>query len=147
MNFGQHVRELRKEKGLTLRKAAKRAEISHPYLSQLETGKNNKPAPEIIKKIAKGLGVSYTQLLEKAGYLPEGTLDNNLKTAQWASENQEKLKQITESFTPTPPDLQQLLNKKYLTFNGWELKPDDQQKILDMIAVMFPQYTKEKEKS
>lgn len=68
MDFGRHIRELRKSKNLSLREAARRSEISHPYLSQIETGKNTNPTPNIIKKLSNGLNVPYMQLMNKAGY-------------------------------------------------------------------------------
>jgi len=71
MDFGKSIRELRKSKGLSLREVAKRSGTSHPYLSQLETGKNKKPTPQIIAKIATGLNEDYFDLMVLAGYLEE----------------------------------------------------------------------------
>jgi|SRR5690625_2049464 len=68
MDFGRHIRELRKSKNLSLREAARRSNMSHPYLSQIETGKNTNPTPNIIKKLSAGLNVPYMQLMEMAGY-------------------------------------------------------------------------------
>lgn len=68
MQIGQYIKEQRKEKGLTLREAAKRSGVSHPYLSQLENGRNDKPSPEVLRKISTGLDCSYIRLMEVAGY-------------------------------------------------------------------------------
>lgn len=68
MEFGEKIKEIRKSKNLSLREAAKRSLISHPYLSQLESGKNKKPSPEIIRKLANGLNYSYNELMDLAGY-------------------------------------------------------------------------------
>ncbi|WP_142829013.1 helix-turn-helix domain-containing protein [Planococcus soli] len=68
MDFGEKLTEIRKSKNLSLREAAKRSKISHPYLSQLESGKNKKPSPEIIRKLADGLNYSYNELMDLAGY-------------------------------------------------------------------------------
>lgn len=59
MEFGSYIKEIRNEKGLSLRELSKRSGISHPYLSQLENGKNKNPSPDIIEKLSKGLGVDF----------------------------------------------------------------------------------------
>ncbi|AMO32501.1 helix-turn-helix transcriptional regulator [Lysinibacillus sphaericus] len=60
--FGEVISNARKEKKLTLREAAKRIGISHPYLSQLEKNKNKNPSFEILYKIAYELDVSFGYL-------------------------------------------------------------------------------------
>lgn len=144
MDFGLYIRSLRKEKGLTLRETAKRAEVSHPYLSQLENGKNENPTPQIIKKLAKGLNTSYEQLLEKAGHLQPGETDRRLKMTKWVSNNQESLKNSLSTFQPTS-DLQQILtDKAKLNFNGHELDQQDKERILTMLSALFPEYVKKR---
>lgn len=71
MELGQYLKNLRKSKNITLREAAKRSGVSHPYLSQLENGKNDKPSPEVLKKLAETYDRKYEVLLEIAGYLDE----------------------------------------------------------------------------
>ncbi len=99
MDFGQYVRKKRKDKGLSLREAAKRSHMSHPYLSQLENSVNKKPSPDIIRKISTGLNISYVELLEAAGYLTE---ENNLtkKFGDYIKELRQKsgktLQQVSE---------------------------------------------------
>lgn len=72
-DFGNYLKELRGNQ--SLRDVQKGTGISHSYLSTLERGsdprtkKQRKPAPEILKKLATYYGVSYTDLLEKAGYI------------------------------------------------------------------------------
>ncbi|MDY0410126.1 helix-turn-helix domain-containing protein [Virgibacillus soli] len=90
MTFGEYVRNSRQRKNLSLREAARRAGISHPYLSQLETGKNTKPTPEVIKKIADGLELNYIELLEIAGYLEEAEREGLMKSAEEYRKHREK---------------------------------------------------------
>ncbi|MGM0899407.1 MAG: helix-turn-helix domain-containing protein [Bacillota bacterium] len=71
MEFGEYIKQIRKDQKLSLREVAKRAGMSHPYLSQLETGRNNNPTRETLLKLSKGLEVDYSTLLKKAGYLDE----------------------------------------------------------------------------
>ena len=86
------LRRLRHLRGDSLRDVEKATGISNAYLSQLETGKIDKPSPHILHKLANHYGVSYTYLMELAGYLqPQqstqsentvGSLDAALMSAQ-----------------------------------------------------------------
>ncbi|MGB9866744.1 MAG: transcriptional repressor LexA [Bacillota bacterium] len=69
MSFGKYLKSLRERKGFSVRQLALLAGISNGYLSQVETGQRGTPSPEILKKLAKPLGVSYEELLRAAGYL------------------------------------------------------------------------------
>ncbi|WP_100012318.1 helix-turn-helix domain-containing protein [Lentibacillus sediminis] len=69
MEIGVYIRNARSKKGLSARKLAEKSGVSQAYLSQLETGQNNKPSAEILQKISKGLDISYLELMDEAGYL------------------------------------------------------------------------------
>jgi transcriptional regulator with XRE-family HTH domain len=62
--LGTWLKMLRGEKGLTQDTVAKRAKVTKPYLSQLETGKRKNPSLPVLKRLAKALGVPVTALLE-----------------------------------------------------------------------------------
>lgn len=68
-DFGDYIRQLRKEQKLTIRQLEEKSGVSNAYLSQIENGKRGLPSPEILKKIHDPLGVSYDELMEKAGYI------------------------------------------------------------------------------
>jgi transcriptional regulator with XRE-family HTH domain len=55
---------LREAKGLNQVELAKRAGVTTAYLNQLEHGKRKNPSLDILKKLAKALGVPVTELLE-----------------------------------------------------------------------------------
>lgn len=55
---------------ISLRKLAERADISNPYLSQIERGLR-KPSADILKAIARGLSISAETLYVRAGLLEE----------------------------------------------------------------------------
>ncbi len=55
---------------ISLRKLAERAEISNPYLSQIERG-IRKPSADILKAIARALSISAETLYVRAGLLEE----------------------------------------------------------------------------
>ena len=69
--FGNYMRKLRKEKGLTLKQVEKVAEVSNAYLSQIERGVRNPPHPDILKRLAKAYEVTHRELLIAAGYLED----------------------------------------------------------------------------
>lgn len=73
VKFGEYLRELRKERGLSIRQLEKKTGVSNAYLSQIENGKKGLPSPDILKKIAEPLKVGYEELMEKAGYISSET--------------------------------------------------------------------------
>src|SRR5438105_7999300 len=64
-SFGQHLRELRKGRSLSLRQAASELRISHPYRIQLEQGVET-PSEELIRRISSFFGVDANELLFSA---------------------------------------------------------------------------------
>jgi transcriptional regulator with XRE-family HTH domain len=60
-DLGGRVRELRRERGLTLKELGSRADLSHPFLSQLERGLA-RPSVGSVERIARALGVPVTAL-------------------------------------------------------------------------------------
>jgi transcriptional regulator with XRE-family HTH domain len=68
--LGSFIREQRRAARLSLRKLSEYADISNPYLSQIERGLR-KPSAEILQKIAKALQISAETLYVRAGILDE----------------------------------------------------------------------------
>lgn len=66
--LGQHIRSVRRLRGLTLVQLAGLAELSHPFLSQLERGLAS-PSMASLEKIAMALGSSQLELLAGAADL------------------------------------------------------------------------------
>jgi transcriptional regulator with XRE-family HTH domain len=56
MAFGERVRELRKERGLSQRDLAGRSGIDFTYLSKIENGRMEPPSEEVIRRVALALG-------------------------------------------------------------------------------------------
>ena len=69
IEFGNYLKNLRKERGLSIRRLEAQSGVSNAYLSQLENGKRGLPSPEILKKIHEPLDIGYAELMEKAGYI------------------------------------------------------------------------------
>ena len=68
--FGTYVRTKREEVGMTLTEFARQLEISPAYWSRIETGRENPPKDERIKKAAPILGLSEDDLFIEASRLP-----------------------------------------------------------------------------
>ena len=67
--FGEFLKWIREQKGVSLKDAEKATGIPNAYLSQLETGARRKlPPPDRLRIIANYYNVNMHQLLEKAGY-------------------------------------------------------------------------------
>ncbi len=74
-DLGDLLKKLRGKK--SLREAAKKAGISHTYLSIVESGVDLRsgspvnPTPETLKSLAKAYNYSYESLMSVAGYIEE----------------------------------------------------------------------------
>ena len=68
--FGTYVRTKREEVGMTLTEFSRQLEISPAYWSRIETGRENPPKDELIKKAATILGLSEDELFIEASRLP-----------------------------------------------------------------------------
>ncbi len=66
--LGALIRTQRKQAELTLRELAARANVSNPYLSQIERGLHE-PSVRVLKAIAGALNLSAESLLVQAGVL------------------------------------------------------------------------------
>ena len=66
--LGQFIRERRKAAEYSLRDLADKANVSNPYLSQIERGLHT-PSVRVLKAIATALNVSAESLLVQAGLL------------------------------------------------------------------------------
>ena len=69
--FGAYLKQLRKERGLTLKQVEKAAHVSNAYISQVERGLRNPPQPDVLKRLAKAYEVSQRELMVAAGHLEE----------------------------------------------------------------------------
>ena len=73
--FGTYVRTKREEVGMTLTDFARQLEISPAYWSRIETGRENPPKDELIRKAATILGLSEDELFIEASRLPPDMQD------------------------------------------------------------------------
>lgn len=66
--LGEFLREQRRSAQLSIRQVADRANISNPYLSQIERGLHE-PSSMVLRSLARALGISAETLLAQAGVL------------------------------------------------------------------------------
>lgn len=72
--LGNYLKELRKGKSLSIRKASEEIGISHTYLDSLEKGydprtnKKRQPTPLVLRKLSKYYDVPFPNLMDMAGY-------------------------------------------------------------------------------
>ena len=78
--LGEFIREQRDGAHMSLRQLAKAADVSNPYLSQVERGLR-RPSAEILGRIAQGLRISAEQLYVQAGILDQREGDEAVTTA------------------------------------------------------------------
>jgi transcriptional regulator with XRE-family HTH domain len=74
MNFGNRVRQLRKESGLTQRELADRLAVTISYVSKVENGKlhhGDFPSEKFIHKLAHELEADEDELLLLADKVPQ----------------------------------------------------------------------------
>jgi transcriptional regulator with XRE-family HTH domain len=58
------LKALRQDRGLSQAQLAAKAEVTAAYVTQLETGAKKNPSLDVLKRLAKALGVPVTELLE-----------------------------------------------------------------------------------
>ena len=69
MSLGKELQRIRALRGKSLRAVEEATGISNAYLSQLERGDAQRPAPDKLQALATFYEVPYTDLLRSAGYL------------------------------------------------------------------------------
>jgi len=57
------LKALREDRGLSQVDLAKKADVGRTYIVKLESGDKKNPSLDILKKLAKALGVPVTELL------------------------------------------------------------------------------------
>lgn len=70
MSLGRTLKDLRQQKGLSLRELAGKLKVNHAYLSRIESNTVS-PSEKIIKQLSRFFGVSIEKLQISAGKLPQ----------------------------------------------------------------------------
>jgi transcriptional regulator with XRE-family HTH domain len=117
MYFYDKLRDLRKLKGFTIRELADRSGVSAAYISQLENGNRGIPSPEVLMKFSEGLNISYSELMEIAGYLESHGTEREVRS--------------------NPVNLRRFIRENELMFDGIILTEDDKEWVERMLTTLF----------
>jgi len=77
--FGQMLKNIRKEKAISQRKLGELAGIDFTYISKIENGTQAPPSEETIRKIAEVLNVDAHKLILTANKIPSDYQESILK--------------------------------------------------------------------
>lgn len=113
-SLGQELRRIRELHRLSLRAVESRTGISNAYLSQLETGKVEKPSPNYLYKLAEVYQIPYELLMEKAGYILRPPSEEKHRTLAGAA--------LATLEDLTPEEAEELMN--YLIYLRSKKKSD-----------------------
>lgn len=163
---GTRLKEMRLQKGLSLRELAKQAHMSHSFIADIEAGRSN-PSLDTLETLAKTLNVSVDYLLGRTDdprpieeivaekqYIPgtsvKGTLRNRYNRADSLSSSSQ-----SDNSTPswwyrdTPPtevELEEFLKTANIYFDGAPLDEDDKEDILTYLRVKWEREKRKKAK-
>jgi transcriptional regulator with XRE-family HTH domain len=152
--FGEYLRKLREFKSLSTHELAELSGVSQSYISHVETArKTNVPSPDILKKLAEPLGVSYAELMVKAGHVSYEDWFHD-KTAGDDPQYQEDLGDLFFADMLGFPSREKYLEWEVtrlkdcaiavefsdLKYNGHTLTAEDRQLIQRVLVALFPQY-------
>ncbi len=145
--FGDYFKNLRLDRKLSIRSLEKLSGVSNAYLSQIENGKRGIPSPEILKKLHEPLGVSYDELMEKAGHISASVRSELLPETIQAIEDYGDLNELLENaadfFINSVTNEDGLLKEEYKTImiNEGNLEdPEELEKLLNQENVMYQIY-------
>jgi PTS system nitrogen regulatory IIA component len=83
--FGEVLQKIRMEKGLGLRELARKIGVSGAYLSKIENGHFDPPAPDKIEALARELGIKADVLFVAARRLPFDVQEMIERNPEWAT--------------------------------------------------------------
>ncbi len=111
-DVGEFIKNQREVARMSLRRLAEVADVSNPYLSQIERGLR-KPSADILQQIARALKISAETLYERAGILDAdaaskpGVRDAIAADPLLTKDQRQALLNVYESFVaaaaPAPP--------------------------------------------
>lgn len=152
MSIADFLMKQRKDKKMTVRELSRLSGVSHPYISQIETGKNDNPSTNTLKKLAKGLGIAYTDLLWEAGkedlykaekfkeatrdFADDGDFIDLLDRLE-ALEKLKDLKDALENY------IEQGESAIPIFYNKHSISIDNGKRLLNVMKELFPEYREE----
>lgn len=114
MGIGDIIKVYRVEHDLSLRDFAEKCDLSHAYIAKLEagidsrSGKPVEPTAEVAGRIAAAMGITLDELLRRSGYTQE----------------------------PGMLELEELLQREVLAFQGELIDEEDSRGILEFLRLV-----------
>ena len=134
-SFGEELRRLREQKEFSVNQLALYSGVSAAHISRLERGLRPAPTPDVIKKLAKGLGVPYEYLMKAAGYLPTQNGDDGYSQPWWEKDE-----------PPTDVELMEFIEKQAnLRLMGNPLDEEAKEDILLFMRAAYEHIKRERE--
>ena len=102
-DVGAFIRSQRERAEMSIRKLAELADVSNPYLSQIERGLR-KPSADILQQVANALRISVETLYVRAGILPDddrsvsSVLEAIEHDPRLSADQKQALRNVYESF-------------------------------------------------
>jgi len=136
MTVGQRVREIRKQRGLTLKEVAEATGLSLTYLSDVER-ERTQPSLKTLQRIAGGLNVTTTDLMRGVANLGEETeealppgLREFIEDPYWKGQvNSEWIETLMRvDYRGKRPETMEGWRQLFLTLQGIIKEPKDQPK-------------------
>lgn len=78
-NFGEYLRNIRKQSDISIRKLAELVNVNYTYISKIENGQLNPPSEDVIVKIANILMVDSDNLMVMADKIPNDIIKKLLE--------------------------------------------------------------------
>ena len=100
-SLGDKIRQLRKEKDLTLEQLAEKTDSSKGYIWELENRETKKPSAEKLQKIAEVLGVTTVFLLDEGKPSPDDAVMKQAlfrKLDKMGEDDRKKIMKIIDSW-------------------------------------------------
>lgn len=152
-SLGGKLKQLRKDKSMTLNQLSELTGISQPYLSQIEADKKS-PSAVYLHKLSDALGVPYSSLIKLSGKAEFIEKYNQQVLEQGQSELYVSkivpIDTVRLEALETATDLQMLLQQESITllaenirpsFNGHYLNKEESDRALAMLHLLFPHYS------
>lgn len=91
--LGTYIKVKRTEKGLSIRRLAELADISHTEVKRIEDGLRKQTSPLVLRSIASALCVPYEDLMAAAGYIDDSATESDGGTVAAGIKDTEDLSQ------------------------------------------------------
>lgn len=109
--LGKRIKELRLQAGFSQRELARRANLSHSYVSKLENGNRRNATIDIIRAVAEALDYPVEALLREVGVL--GTEPGDEERDQLILDGLAALEQLPEQVFRSEVDRLRILAEHY----------------------------------